>query len=74
MEAYKILIIGLVFLLLFAFVFYRMLLGYVERSYGDGWLASWGNKVYFWQSILFSSMGGTVLVMYALKWMQILEF
>ena len=56
------------------FIFYKMLIGYVTESYGKKWLTAWGNKVYFWQSIILMSTGGTALILYILKWTQVLSF
>ena len=55
-------------------VLYKIMNNYVEESYGKKWLTLWGNKLYFWQSLLFSSMLGTALIMYLLKWTQVVSF
>ena len=55
-------------------VLYKIMSNYVHESYGKKWLTLWGNKLYFWQSLLFSSMLSTALIMYLLKWTQVLNF
>ena len=55
-------------------VLYKIMNNYVEESYGKKWLTLWGNKLYFWQSLLFSSMLSTALIMYLLKWTSVLNF
>lgn len=53
-------------------VLYKVMNQYVEESYGKKWLTLWGNKLYFWQSLLFCCIAGTAVIMYALKWTQVL--
>lgn len=69
-------VLGIAILLLaFTAVFYhRILSGYVLEEYGQKWLTLWGNKLYFWQSIIFMSMASTVLIMFLLKWTELLSF
>ena len=55
-------------------VLYKIMSNYVHESYGKKWLTLWGNKLYFWQSLLFSSMLSTALIMYLLKWTQVVSF
>lgn len=58
----------------FNVLYYKTMNGYVQNSFGKKWLSVWGNKVYFWQSSIFVSTAGTFLVMYVLKWINILTF
>ncbi len=55
-------------------IHYLSLNGYVKKTFGKKWLKVWGNKVYFWQSSIFVSTGGTFLIMYLLKWTNVLSF
>jgi hypothetical protein len=65
---------AVVIFLMMGFLFYRILKGYVREEYGKKWLSIWGNKLYFWQSLLFMSMAGTALIIYLLKWAEVLTF
>jgi hypothetical protein len=56
------------------FLFYKGLHGYVKKEFGKKMWKVWGNKVYFWQSSIFVSTGGTVLILYLLKWTNVLTF
>jgi dTDP-4-dehydrorhamnose 3,5-epimerase-like enzyme len=67
-------IIGIAIFLIINFLYYKSMKGYVKESFGKKWLNVWGNKVWFWQSSIFVSTGGTVLVMYLLKWSNVLTF
>lgn len=60
--------------LIIGFVSYKILDGYVEEAFGKKWLTLWGNKVYFWQTIIFLSTAGTAIVIYILKWSEVLAF
>ncbi|MEL6809972.1 MAG: hypothetical protein AAFP76_01405 [Bacteroidota bacterium] len=70
----RIWIIAIAIFLVLGFLYYKSLKGYVKEAFGKRWLQIWGNKLYFWQSLLFISTASTVLVMYALKWSNVLTF
>jgi len=74
MENSWILTIAIVIFLLLNFLFYKSLNGYVKKEYGKKMWKIWGNKVYFWQSSIFGSTIGTALIMYLLKWLNVLTF
>jgi hypothetical protein len=74
MENMQIILIAIVILILMGFLFHRILRGYVREEFGKKWLTIWGNKLYFWQSLVFMSMAGTVFTMYLLKWFGVLTF
>lgn len=54
--------------------YYKSMSVYFGKSFGNRWLQVWGNKFYFWQGSIFVSTGGTLLMMYLLKWTQVLNF
>lgn len=64
MEKYWIIEITLAVFLTINPLFYKSLSGYVKSAFGKKRLNIWGNKVYFWQSSIFVSMSGTVLITY----------
>ncbi len=63
-----------VIFLILGFLFYKAMTGYVRTSFGKKWLKIWGNKLYFWQSLIFVSIAGTVVIMFLLKWGNVLTF
>jgi hypothetical protein len=69
-----VLAIAIVIFMILSFLFYKSMKGYVREAFGKKWLHIWGNKVYFWQSLLFMSIAGTVLIMFLLKWAKVLTF
>lgn len=60
------LVVTLAIFLTLSFLFYQSMKGYVKETFGKKWLMVWGNKVYFWQSLIFMSTAGTALIMYIL--------
>lgn len=60
--------------LLVNFLHYRIMKGYVKQEFGKKWLTIWGNKMYFWQSSILVSTAATLLIMYLLKWTNILTW
>jgi hypothetical protein len=69
-----IIITAVVIFVLMNLLFYLGMNGYVGKAFGKKWLNLWGSKLYFWQSSIMVSTGGTFLVMYLLKWTQVLTF
>ena len=55
-------------------IYYKSLNAYVKKTFDKNWLQVWGNKVYFWQGSIFVSTGATFLIMYVLKWLNVLSF
>ena len=74
MDNIGIIITAVVIFVLMNLLYYLSMNGYVGKAFGKKWLKLWGNKLYFWQSSILVSTGGTILVMYLLKWTQVLTF
>ncbi len=74
MEKIWIITIALTIFLIISFLYNKILNGYVRETFGKKWLNVWGNKVYFWQSLIFVSTAGTALIMYLLKCSNVLTF
>ena len=51
-----VIILAIVIFSIVSFLFYKSMNGYVKEAFGKKWLNIWGNKVYFWQSLLFVSI------------------
>jgi len=74
MENIWVIVIAIVIFTILSILFYVSMKGYVSEAYGKKWLTLWGNKLYFWQSLIFISIAGTVLILYLLKWGNVLNF
>jgi hypothetical protein len=66
--------IAVAIFLIINLLYSKILKDYVKKAFGKKWLNAWGNKLYFWQSSIFVSTAGTFLIMYLLKWSNILTF
>lgn len=74
MEKILLVVIALVVFTVLNFLCRKSLKVYVIKKFGKNWLKPWGNKVYYWQSSIFVSTAGTFLVMYLLKWLNVVTF
>jgi hypothetical protein len=74
MEKTWIILIAIATFLTINLVYYKSMKGYVGKAFGKKWLKISGNKLYFWQSSIFVSTGGTFLIMFILKWTSVLNF
>jgi len=74
MEKIWIITIAVAIFLIISFLYNKILNSYIRKTFGKKWLTVWGNKVYFWQSSIFVSTAGTALIMYLLKWSNVLTF
>ncbi|MCR9154442.1 MAG: hypothetical protein NXI09_10060 [Bacteroidetes bacterium] len=70
---WKLLLAAAIFSTLIYF-YSKALRAYVADNYGENWLSVWGNKLYFWQSLIFSSLASMLIVMYLLRWLNVLSF
>lgn len=68
--------IGLVILIFLAitFLYWKLTKGYAEKEYGKKMWKNWGTRTYYWTGALFISGGLTIVIMYLLKWGDILTF
>ncbi|MFV8225762.1 hypothetical protein [Christiangramia aquimixticola] len=74
MEKFWIVIIALSIFLLSNFIFWRITAGHRERKYDE---KSWklrGERTFFWQGAIYVSTGVTILILFLLKWAEILKF
>jgi hypothetical protein len=74
MEGMWTVLIAAAIFLAMGILFYFVMRGYVKETYGKKWLTLWGNKLYFWQSLLFVSMASTALLLFILRWVDVLTF
>ncbi len=74
MDKSWIIALATVIFLIMCFLFYKSMTSFVREKFGKKWLSNWGNKVYFWQSLLFVSVASTALILYLLKWGNVLSF
>ena len=76
MEKTWIIAIAIVTFFILNILFYKSLYNYLKKEVGEKmWkIGIGGNKFYFWQSSIFFSAAGTVLIMFTLKWTNVLSF
>lgn len=60
--------------LIINFLFYKTLNTVYKKEFGKKMWKLGGARVYFWQASIFVSSGGTVLIMYLLKWSNVVTF
>jgi len=56
------------------FLYYKISHRYVKKEYGKKAWKHWPSQLSYWQAAVLYSVAGTALVMYALKWTNILTF
>ncbi|MDX1543405.1 MAG: hypothetical protein R3214_05595 [Christiangramia sp.] len=62
-----------VFLISF-FIYWKIMRYYSKKELGEKRYKQWNSRLYFWQGAVFVSTGITFLIMYILKWMEVLNF
>lgn len=45
--------------------------GHFKKKYGKKLWNQWGTRLFYWQGAIFTSTGGTILVMFLLKWANV---
>lgn len=74
MEKFWIILLAVAIFLLLNFLYYKALSAYYKSHVGKKMWKIGGARVYFWQGSIFVSTGGTILLIYLLKWTQVLTF
>lgn len=74
MEKIWVIIIAIALFLIINFLFWKTLNVYVKKEFGEKMWKFRGNRVYFWQGSIFVSTAGTILIMFLLKWANVLTF
>lgn len=70
----KIWVIALSLFLIITFLFYRITRGHFKKEYGKKTWKQWGTRLFYWQGVIFVGIGGTFLIMFLLKWTNVLPF
>ena len=64
-----------VFVFWFSIFLYWKIMGYYsKKEVGEKMYKKWNARLYFWQGAVFASTGVTFLIMYLLKWTNVLTF
>jgi len=74
MEKIWIITIAAAIFLIINFLFFKILNVYYKNEFGKKMWKLGGARVYFWQGSIFVSTAGTALIMYLLKWGNVLTF
>lgn len=70
----KIWIIAISLFLIITFLFWKTTKGHFRKEYGKKIWKQWGTKTFYWQGAIFVGIGGTSLIMFILKWTNVLTF
>ncbi|WP_093407714.1 hypothetical protein [Salegentibacter flavus] len=70
----KIWVITISLFLIITFLFWIMTSGHFRKEYGKKMWKKWGTRTFYWQGAIFVGIGGTFLIMYLLKWANVLTF
>jgi hypothetical protein len=65
-------IIAIAIFTLAAWLIWRMTIGSFRKEYGEKRRKLWGQRVFYWQDVVFFSTGITFLVLVFLKWANML--
>lgn len=74
MEHSWVLGIAILLFLVFLFLFWKVTASDAKKEYGSKMWNQWTTRLYYWQAAILYSVGGTVITMYLLKWVNILAF
>lgn len=67
-------IIAISVFLISLFVYWRVMRYYSKKEFGRKMHKQWNSRLYFWQGAIFTSTGITFLVMFVLKWANVVKF
>ncbi len=67
-------VIAISLFLIIAFLFWRLTSGHFKKEYGKKLWNQWGTRLFYWQGTIYTSTGITLLIMFLLKWANVLNF
>ncbi|MBO2545752.1 hypothetical protein J0871_15120 [Salegentibacter sp. BDJ18] len=70
----KIWVIAISLFLIITFLFWNFTKGHFKNEYGKKMWKKWGTRTFYWQGALFVGFGGTFLILFLLKWANVLAF
>ncbi len=56
----------------FAYIFWKLTSDHLKEVYGVKNWQRWTTRLFYWQGAIYTSAGMTFLVMYFLKWVEVL--
>lgn len=74
MEKIWIIGISVLLFLIITFIYWKLTSGYAEKEYGKKMWRQWGTRTFYWSGALFTSGGITVMIIFLLKWGNIIVF
>lgn len=66
-------IIILIFLIVI-FLYWKVSIGPFKREYGEKRRKIWGQRTFYWEGVIYGSTGITILLLFLLKWANVLTF
>ncbi|TXG37283.1 hypothetical protein [Seonamhaeicola maritimus] len=74
MEKTWIVLMAIALFCIITYLYWKLTNGYAKKLYGKKMYEHWGSRMYYWSSVLLASGAITVMVIYLLKWGNILTF
>jgi len=60
--------------LIFLLIFWKLTSGPLKKEYGEKMWKLWSSRLYYWQAAIYASAALAVLVMFLLRWANVLTF
>lgn len=70
----KIWVIAISLFLIITFLFWRITIGHFKKEYNNKTWKLWGTRTFYWQGAILISSAFTILILFLLKWSNVLTF
>lgn len=70
----KIWAIAILLFLIIIFLFWKLTSSHFKKEYGQKLWEQWGTRLFYWQGAIYTSTGITILILFILKWANVLTF
>lgn len=67
-------IIAIIIFIVVIFIFWRLTVDGYKKEYSEKMRKVYGSRLYYWHTAILISGGITFLLMYALRWLNVLNF
>jgi len=67
-------VIAISLFVIVTFLFWKFTSDYYKKGYGEKLWNQWDTRLFFWQGVIYTCTGITALLLFILKWTNVLTF
>ncbi len=69
-----VILIAISLFLIIIFLYWKITIGHFKKEYGKKRRKLWGQRTFYWEGAILVSTGITILILFLLKWSNVLTY